>query len=159
MQISLELDNNINDVLEDFGMPEFGILPEINSISDMIDRLIDGYHKEVYIQSIWGGIRNPSAVLQNKIRHELTNYDEVRDALTRASNNGMDKTLVMDIREELLNMSYQLCEVIIDILPHTISVKDNNRGWIEISKQQLRRSNKNYWQKELNYIYQEKNRL
>lgn len=158
MQISLELEGDINDVLKDFGIPEFTILSAIENLSDMVDRLIEGYHKEVRIQSIWGGIRNPASVLQNKIRHELTNYDVVRDALTEALRDGMDETLVVDIREELVNMSYQMCAAIIDMLPHTISVKDS-RGWIEISQQQLHRSNEGYWYRESRQVSQERNRL
>lgn len=43
--------------------------------------LIDGYRKEIGIQARYGGIRHPQGTLHNKIRHLLTNYDDVRECL------------------------------------------------------------------------------
>ncbi len=159
MQVTFELENDINDVLTEFGIPEFALLPEIESTEDMVNRIVYGYHKEVRIQSIWGGIRNPPAVLHNKIRHELTNYDEVRDALTEALEQGLDESLVMDIREELVNMSYQLCEAIIEMLPPTITVTDNDRGLIRITNKQLHKANDGYWYREIKQVSCEKRQV
>jgi len=159
MQVIFELENDINDVLIEFGMPEFSLLPDIEDAEDMVDRVIEGYHKEVRIQSIWGGIRNPAAVLQNKIRHELTNYDNVRDALTKALNLGLDETMFVDIREELVNMSYQMCAAIIEMLPDVITVTDKERGLIDITNKQLHKANDGYWYREFKQVSYEKKRI
>jgi hypothetical protein len=159
MQVTFQLENDINDVLQEFGIPEFNLLPEIEDTDDMITRVVNGYHKEVRIQSIWGGIRNPAAVLQNKIRHELTNYDEVRDALTDALDQGLDETMVIDIREELVNMSYQMCAAIIEMLPESITVTDNQRGLLRLTRKQLHKANDGYWYRESKQVHCEKQRV
>lgn len=156
MKVTFRLKNDINDVLGEFGLPQFAILPDIYNVEDMVKRIVNGYHKEVRIQSVWGGIRNPAGVLQNKIRHELTNYDEVRDSLSIALKYGMDSDLVADIREELTEMSYELISIIIDMLPPSIQVNDDQRGITNISNKQLRKANDNYVNRELKQIQQEK---
>lgn len=156
MKVTFRLKNDINDVLDEFGLPEFVILPDIQGVEDMIRKIVAGYHKEVRIQSIWGGIRNPASVLQNKIRHELTNYDKVRDSLSEALRDGMEFDLVSDIREELTKMSYELVLMIIDMLPPLIQVNDSQRGLVKITNKQLKQANDNYINRELRQIHQDK---
>jgi hypothetical protein len=152
MQVTTQLVYDINDVLSEFGLPEFQILPEITDVNDMVSRVVKGYKKEVRIQSIWGGIRNPPAVMQNKIRHDLTNYDEVRDALTQALREGvLDLEFVLDVREELVKMAHEICEWIINILPGVICVEK-----MAVSSKQLRKANDGYLSKESRHLQQEK---
>lgn len=119
--------NEVNEVLEEFGLPQLALTVSFFDVNGMMDRVIAGYQKEIRIQSIWGGIRNPAAVLHNKIRHELTNYDKVRDALTEAFHNGMDVDLYYAIREELVSLFCLLCDQIIETLPAEIDVWDKSR--------------------------------
>lgn len=152
MQVTISLETDINDVLSYFGLPEFEILPQITDVNDMVSRVVKGYKKEIHIQSIWGGIRNPPAVMQNKIRHDLTNYDQVRDALTDAFNDGtLDYELVLDIREELVKMSHEMCQWIIDKLPGVIKVEK-----VVVSSRELHRANDVYLNKESRHLRQEK---
>lgn len=159
MRAIFDLKSDINDVLWEFGLPEFHLLNKIKNVDDMVSRIVEGYHKEVRIQMVWGGIRNPAGVLQNKIRHELTNYDKVRDALTDALNNGMDRNLVIDIREELMNMAYQMVACIIGILPPVIEVKDSHRGLVQINRKQLHKANEGYMNRELKQLMIDKRKV
>ncbi len=159
MLTTFKLENDINDVLREFSLPEFVLLRDIRDVNDMVDRVVAGYHKEVRIQAIWGGIRNPAGVLQNKIRHELTNYDQVRDALTDALNEGMDESLIIDIREELVNMSYQMVSAIIEMLPPVVEVRDSHRGLVQVTDKQLHKANDGYWYRENKQVSSEKRRV
>ena len=147
--------NEVNEVLEEFGLPQLALTVSFFDVNGMMDRVIAGYQKEIRIQSIWGGIRNPAAVLHNKIRHELTNYDKVRDALTEAFHNGMDVDLYYAIREELVSLFCLLCDQIIETLPAEIDVWDKSR-LVTIRGDKVRKANENYRRREITHIENER---
>lgn len=141
------LKNCINETLIELGLPELKVFSKVKTINDMMSLIIKGYQKETKIQSLYGGIRYPAAVLQNKIRHDLTNYDVVRDAITLKYRSNTD--LVFALREELLKMAHELCGKIIDLLPN-VRISE-----ILITPLDLRRANDAYLNRELVFIKRE----
>lgn len=145
----------INVILEAVGesaVPQLAMKSGANDLASMVRLLLMGYAKEVSIQSRYGGIRNPAAVLHNKIRHDLTNYDSIRDALTREVNRQrMDICDALKIREAVVAKFKDLGESIIDQLPEVIKVSDN-----EVSRRDLMAANANYERRELREIATDK---
>lgn len=130
---------------DDLAIPKMKITAEQNQFLII---LMQAYLKEIKIQSNYGGIRNPPSVLQNKIRHELTNYDEIRDAITREVRSGnIDNCSALKIRQEVTEESFELVREIISKLPKFIKIHN-----IVVSQNELFKSNENYLNKELNYI-------
>jgi len=90
----------------------------------MLDAVRRGYSKEVLIQSRYNGIRNPAGVLHNKIRHELTNDDKVRDAVTYALTCGLiDLYRACEIRSMLIEEMYTFVERVIERFPQVIRLE------------------------------------
>lgn len=147
--VAEEAHTEVNEVLDELGLPQLALTVGFYDVTSMIRRIVAGYRREIRIQSIHGGIRQPAVVLHNKIRHELTNYDDVRDALTQSHRSGvMDMSLVLDIRVELVNLFCKLCEHIIDSLPTEVEFSHKDE-WIVIPTDDVYDANRNYRKREL----------
>jgi len=59
----------------------------------------------------------------------------------------------------LVNMSYQMCAAIIEMLPDVITVTDKERGLIDITNKQLHKANDGYWYREFKQVSYEKKRI
>jgi hypothetical protein len=106
--------------------------------------LLRHYNKEVQIQSRYGGIRNPAMVMCNKIRHELTNYDDVRDAMTDEVYDGyMDECEELQLRLKLIDKVNNVVASIIEAIPCPLEVPN-----CKIDKSMLQKSNNQYTIKE-----------
>lgn len=145
----------INVLLEMVGsgaVPQLAMKAGVSDAASMVRILLVAYAKEIGIQSRHGGIRNPAVVVHNKIRHELTNYDTIRDALTREVNRGrMDICDALKVREQVVAKFKDLGESIISQLPETLKIHGN-----EIHREDLLAANANYERRELRDIAAEK---
>lgn len=125
--------------------------PDAKDQSSMVAILLRGYAKEIGIQSNYGGIRNPAVVLHNKIRHDLTNYDQLRDKLTyKTKSRKISLCESFQVRKELVLKFFNLGGTIISQLPKEIKVPS-----AVILQRELLIVNTNYKNKELNFITQE----
>ena len=146
-------DWSMERIIESFNLRHANSIPELRMthVGDAHEELLRHYRKEVGIQKRYGGIRNPASVLTNKIRHEFTNYDEIRDELTSMSKQGyLDQCEEMEIRLELLSKVGELTENIIYRLPQKIDLSEFGGG--VVFRQELSRSNQNYFKKESRII-------
>jgi hypothetical protein len=110
--------------------------------------LLNHYQKEVNIQRPFGGIRNPPMVLCNKIRHEFTNYDHIRDSLTDAvRSGGLDKCRELELRSIVTNKVKSLVDALINNIHYPLRA-----GGQEIDKRMLEEANARYTRKELGDI-------
>jgi hypothetical protein len=153
--IAKEAQNEVNEVLEEFGLPKLCLTIPIWNTDEILKLLKAAYKKEIEIQKPYGGIRKPSSVFHNKIRHTLTNYDEVRDALTEAANRNMDAELVLIIQEELIRLFSALCQKIISFLPKEIRMWDSGKK-VSITHARIKEANERYENKALALINKEK---
>lgn len=112
----------------------------IKDFKKMPSDLLLHYRKEENIQRPHGGIRNPPMVLCNKIRHEFTNYDHVRDSMTDAVRSGdMDRCRELELRIILTKKVKTLVDALINSLPNSIQVNSQI-----ISRNQLFQANDRY---------------
>lgn len=110
--------------------------------------LLAHYQKEVRIQRPYGGIRNPTMVLCNKIRHEFTNYDHVRDSLTDAvRSGGLEKCRELELRSIVTTKVKSLVDALINTIHAPLTA-----GLQEINKQMLEQANSQYTRRELGDI-------
>lgn len=107
--------------------------------------LLRHYQKEVAIQRPYGGIRNPPMVLCNKIRHEFTNYDHIRDSMTDAvRSGGLDKCRELELRLVLTKKVRDFVDALINSVPMTMNVSQQT-----VDQNQLRQANERYTRREL----------
>lgn len=126
-------------------LPQLSIKADLNNLPG---KLLKHYKKEIGIQSRYGGIRNPAVVLVNKIRHEFTNYDQVRDELTYLKNNGsIDDCVYFDTLSKIIEKVGVLVLVLIDKIkcPFDINV-------CSVSKDKMHDANDFYIRKEISLL-------
>jgi hypothetical protein len=142
----------LEQLTENFSTPQLSLNQNASDPDAMVRIISAGYVKEIGIQARYGGIRNPAAVLHNKIRHDLTNYDAIRDSLTYQVRVGrMDECEALRIREQNVGKFKQMCESIIRQLPPSLEIRGN-----AISQEDLLRANTIYERRELRDIADEK---
>lgn len=135
----------LSEVGED-SVPELEM--RVKDIKQIGNELLRHYQKEVNIQRPYGGIRNPPMVLCNKIRHEFTNYDHIRDALTDAvRSGGLDKCRELELRLVLVRKVKDFVDAMINTLPGEINVSVQR-----VNREQLRQANTRYTQREVGDI-------
>jgi hypothetical protein len=136
---------DFNTLLREVGeesIPELQL--RVKDLGSMGAELLKHYQKEVRIQTPFGGIRQPAMVLCNKIRHEFTNYDQVRDAMTDAvRSRGMDECRELELRLKLTQKVSGFVQAIINSLKCPVSVP----GCI-VQMGELKRANDRYTQRE-----------
>lgn len=127
-------------------------LPELSVkvSSNLPGKLLKHYRKEFDIQSKYGGIRNPAAVLTNKIRHEFTNYDQVRDALTSLKDN-LDSCEYYNILIKIVREVGFLVLVLINKIKCSL-----NTGTCIVDKDKMHLSNDLYVKKQLDELLVQK---
>jgi hypothetical protein len=87
-------------------------------------------------------------VLCNKIRHEFTNYDHIRDSLTDAvRSGGLDKCRELELRSIVTNKVKSLVDALINNIHYPLRA-----GGQEIDKRMLEEANARYTRKELGDI-------
>ena len=144
IQRSLAECNKILNEVGEESVPKLALKVSNNISADLMRH----YQKEVGIQARYGGIRNPAMVLCNKIRHEFTNYDRIRDALTDAvRSDGIDECRELEIRAQLTKNVSNLVVSIIDNISFPISVSGQ-----AIQKNELVSANTRYTIKEMGNI-------
>jgi hypothetical protein len=122
--------------------------------SNLSELLMKHYRKEVGIQSRFGGIRNPPFVLANKIRHEFTNYDEIRDFLSNMiKNRELTNCDALKYRLDLVNDVKVMCDNLISQLPSVIDLRKESGPLV--TKSELTRANNNYSEREIRNINSE----
>lgn len=100
------------------------------------DIVVKNYGKEVAIQKRYGkGIKNPAAVVVNKIRHCCTDYDFLRTAMERREAGFQE-------RMEFLKTIASKVDEIIDL------IGDVEVGGVVIPIRKLKDSNKRYYENE-----------
>ena len=127
----MHLYTTVNDLLSAIGCRELQAR-KTKSAQESLLYVINAYQKEEKIQARYGGIRIPGAVIQNKIRHVLTNYDMVRDDLTKALvENRIKPDVYYHIRKKLVIACYSLINHLITFFPDEIVI---GKTTIAISK-------------------------
>jgi hypothetical protein len=129
-------------------------VPELilkSGVDNIVDVLLQHYRKEVSIQAPYGGIRRPASVLVNKIRHEMTNYDAVRDAITKYRREGMlSNCEEINIRIGLVDKVFNFVNAVINNIQGNINVPGQSAV---VKKHELVDSNKFYANKEMDELY------
>lgn len=160
MWLTERLVAEVNRLLIEVGeesIPMLKLKPSIKDPSSMFHGILNGYAREVKIQSRYGGIRNPPAVAHNKIRHDLTNYDDIRDALTDGvRSGGLDRCRAADIRKQVADLFYELCKTIIAQLPPQFTIRGADAA--TITHRDLLAANDSYMRRESQDIAAEKSR-
>lgn len=138
-----------NVILREVGeesVPELEL--KVKDLKTIAPELLQHYAKEVRIQQPYGGIRNPAMVLCNKIRHEFTNYDRIRDALTDAvRSGGVDECRALELRIALTHKVSGFVQAIINSMPCPLQVPN-----CRVEKDMLRQANSKYTAKEIDSI-------
>jgi hypothetical protein len=142
----VECNNQLIVEVGEDSIPELEI--RIKDLRQIGNELMLHYQKEVLIQQPYGGIRNPPMVLCNKMRHEFTNYDHIRDSMTDAVRSGdLDKCRELELRMILTKKVKDIVDALINVVPVKISVSKQT-----VERNQLRQANERYSVRELGDI-------
>jgi hypothetical protein len=137
------------DLFEKPKIPEL-VLKQGIPVDSIVDVLLQHYRKEVSIQSRYGGIRRPASVLVNKIRHEMTNYDTVRDAITKYRKEGLlSNCEEINIRIGLVGKVFNFVDAVISNIKGNINVPGQSTV---VKKEELIDSNRFYSNKEMDEL-------
>ena len=137
-----------NKLLMEVGEESIPVLAIKANLDNLPGKLLKHYKKEAQIQSRFGGIRNPAAILVNKIRHEFTNYDSVRDALTDVRNSGnIDDCRYYEVLSKIIEEVGLIVLVLINKIKCPINVNVCN-----VEKSALQNANDNHIKKELSSL-------
>lgn len=130
-------------------IPKLKIYEEYNDSKILLSGIVDAYNKEASKSTI----RNQNQVFLNILRHVMTNYDKVKDAITKWEFDQLEskkksipiKQIYQTKRNLILNCIEQLNKEIDKILinlPNNISFKDNNKNTtVIISKKDIQTLN------------------